>query len=102
MATLTFTTFQERDDIFGHKRVVGGTYTGPVLYAAGGDALTANNLGLAQIDFLAFEFASDGSTVRSLLYDYTNAKVKWFTTASAEAGGVDFSTFTARFMAYGK
>lgn len=100
MATVDLTVARARD-VAGIRRRVIGKYTGPTLYAAGGEALTAQDVGLGTIEFLIFELASDGSTVRTLLYDYTNAKVKWFTTASAEAGAVDFSTFSARFEAVG-
>lgn len=79
-----------------------GLYTGPVLYAAGGESLPPEQLALGRIDRLIFDCASNGTDLRLVVYDYTNKKVKWFDLAGAELGAVNLSAYSARFTAIGK
>ena len=78
------------------------TYTGPVLYATGGDAITPNDLRMGTV------FAITGMTIcnGTLTYigwlDVANQKIMWFDMAGTEVGAVDLSTFTGRFEFIGQ
>jgi hypothetical protein len=80
-----------------------GLYTGPASYVAGGDPLSAGDLGMGRVELLLFENATNGTDLRMVKYDYTTGKVKWFDLAGAElAGAAALSAYSARFEAIGK
>lgn len=103
MPTLDVTTVRFQDNAGIRNRRV-GQYTGPAAYVAGGDPLTPEDLNLSEIEFLHFEPPIDATPAcRLCTYDHVNHTVIWFDLAGAEiAGGVDLSTFSARFEAIGK
>ena len=79
------------------------TYTGPASYVTGGDALAPADVGFGRIDQVMGAWASNGSVLLPLLYDYTNSKMKWFAAALTEqAGAANLSTYTVRLMIIGR
>lgn len=79
-------------------------YTGPVSYVTGGDALTASDVKLGEIEaVVGGEVASNGSVILLLFYDHTNQKMKWFDLAGAEvAGATDLSAYSSRLTVEGR
>lgn len=103
--TIDKTVGQFHDSSHAHIRKVGG-YTGPASYVTGGDPVSPADLGMARVTLMLFTPASNGT-----LFVYpvwvgtaTGGAVKWLvgTTGVEVAGGVNLSTYTARFEAIGK
>lgn len=71
-------------------------------YVAGGEPLTASDLGLQTVDFAISTLKTAGTgSVTQVWYDVTNSKLKAYT-AAAEAGVVDLSAVTAVVVAFGR
>lgn len=109
MATLNLTTIAEPyGTLGGDKRFTMGIYTGPASYTnAGGvhgDSFAPAEVGLGVIDFIDFENPVDSTpSARIVTYDVANARVLWFTAGATEVtNGTNVSTFSARFIAYGR
>lgn len=74
MATITL---DERRNYLGALKRNKGTYTGPASYATGGEAVTAAELGLADvIEDVFFEAINDGGYVAR--WKHSTGKVKVF------------------------
>lgn len=93
----------------GSEKAVVGTITFDDSYAAGGESLTAANIGLQKIKFISLNQGEDGYV---FFYDYANSKVKAYVTidpANAgganvvlqEAGAIDLSSVVVHFRAVG-
>lgn len=82
----------------GNKRGTVVQITGPTSYPTNGEPLTAAQLGLHSVVRVDIENPVDATpAARSCTYDHTNAKLIYFTTASAEvANTTNLSTFSAR------
>ncbi len=73
------------------------TYTGPALYATGGDAITPNDVRMGKIFAILGGVASNGTATLLLRYDVTNQKIQWFDMAGAEvSASTVLSGYTAR------
>lgn len=71
----------------GSKRATSGTITFDSAYAAGGESLTAANVGLGVIDFLELNQGEDGYVFH---WDKANNKIVVYQqTDPADAGGAD-------------
>ena len=103
MPTIDLTVERDRH-VTGGLRIVTGLYMGPASYASGGDSWTPGDVGLGDIEFVQFAPARDTTPVlRGLGFDYTNNKVLWFLPDGTQVTALtNLSTFSARFMAYGK
>jgi hypothetical protein len=86
-------------------RKIGG-YAGPASYVAGGDPITAADLGMARIEIMLFTPATNGTAFYYPVWVPSGGggAIKWLvgTTGAETAGGVNLSTYTARFEAIGK
>lgn len=103
MPTLNKTTIRYQDNAgVRRRRVV--IYTGPASYATGGDAFTASDVSLGQLEFAPNAIAHSGTATRLLAYDYTNAKYLWYVpnTGAEVAATTDLSAFTVRLEVAGK
>jgi hypothetical protein len=93
-------------NVFGNRRVVNGTYTGPASYATGGDAIAANDVGLSDIRFLELNSALDASNTnpRLLILNGAGTKVMWFVpnTGNEVANATNLSGFTAQIKVEGR
>jgi len=99
----TVTEVVRSRDVAGVRRRFVGQYSGPALYAAGGDPLAPGIVGMGEIEYLSFEPATDGTNIHHLVYVHATGKVMWFSGAThAELGAVDVHTFNARFEAIGR
>jgi hypothetical protein len=78
-------------------QMVHGTLSLSSSYATNGDTYTSANFGLARIDRLMLG-ASGGYTFTP---DYTNSKIKSYTTATTETGAVDLSALLVDYIAIG-
>lgn len=106
MPTIDRTTVgQYHDSSNACIRKIGG-YTGPASYVSGGDPIVPADLGMARVQLILFTPATNGT-----LFVYpvwvpsgSGGAVKWLvgTTGVEVAGGVNLSTYTARFEAIGK
>ena len=105
MATFTIDPDDGRN-VVGNQRFVGGTYTGPVSYAAGGDPITVDNLGLSDIRNLFVGVAANAAltTFRSLVVNPAQTKILWVVpnTGAEVAAATDLSGFTAFLWASGR
>jgi hypothetical protein len=102
MATITKTVARLQDDAGIRRRII-AEYTGPVLYAAGGDAIAAGDVNLGTIEFFNIEPLVNATPVILIAkYNYSTGKLQIFDMAGAESGAVDLSGYTARFEAIGK
>jgi hypothetical protein len=72
------------------------TYTGPVLYATGGDAVTPNDVRMGKIFAVLGLTITNGTLTYIGWFDAENLKIMWFDMAGAQVGAVDLSTFTGR------
>lgn len=86
-----------------------GNYVGPASYVSGGDPIAGADLGMGRIEHLDFGVASNGTLYRSLVYipsgaGGTSGVIRWLdnTTGLEIAGGVNLSTYSARFEAIGQ
>jgi hypothetical protein len=105
MATISLTTISEPYATLGYHRVTMGRYTGPASYVTNGDSFLPAEVGLGVIDFIDFENAIDATPANRLLtYNVSTNLVTWVipSTNAEVANGVDLSTFSARFIAYGR
>lgn len=94
-------------NINGIRFEFAGNYTGPKSYATNGDPLGSSDLpGIGTIEYIDVGFAADanGANLRVLVYDYTNAKMRWYvaSTMAEVANATDLSGYTVRFIAWGK
>lgn len=82
-----------------------GRYVGPASYVVGGDPLVPADVGLGKIEALLFAGATDaaGTANHAPIYHADLGTVLWFSNATGVeiAGGVDLSTFAARYEAIG-
>lgn len=102
MATISKTVARWNDTAGVRDRRI-GQYTGPVLYAAGGDAIAAGDVGLGTIEFFDIEPLVNSTPVCLIAkYNYSTGKLVIFDMAGAESGAVDLSGYTARFEVVGK
>ena len=69
----------------GNRRTVTGIYTGPALYVAGGDPISANDVGLSDIRELDFGLAADanGANPRLLRLNAAGTKIMWYNPQTA-------------------
>jgi hypothetical protein len=96
---LDTTTIPDRHDRSGSKTRKFFNITGPTSYATGGEAL---DLGIGRVELVSPEFASNGTDLRYLRWDYANKKMKWFTEAGAEvSAATNLSTYSARIEVIG-
>lgn len=78
-------------------------WTGPTAYATGGESATPASFGLGTIVVAQFAPASDGTTIRSVVWNPTTQKLQWFVAAGTEVpNATDLSTFTAQFEVIGQ
>lgn len=93
-------------NVYGNRRSVTGTYTGPTSYVTGGDSITANDLGLSDIRQLDLGIAADASNAnpRLLRLNGAGTKIMWFVpnTGSEVANATNLSGFTASLYADGR
>lgn len=90
--------------VAGDKRRTLGTVTFDNSYPTGGEAITPQQVGLADILFMDVENpVSSTPTTRMCTYDLTNEKFMVFTSSDGNqvANGTDLSAFSARFEAVG-
>lgn len=103
---MTFTLADDGRNVTGNRRVVTGTYTGPTSYATGGDAIDADDLGLARIQALTLGVAADASNAnpRLLRLNAAGTKIIWYvpSTGAEVANATNLSAFTASLQAEGK
>lgn len=96
---LDTTTIPDRHDRSGAKTRKFYRVTGPTSYATGGEALT---LGLTRVELVFSDRATDGTNIRTVVWDYANNKLKWFDNAGAEiAPATNLSAYSARLEVIG-
>jgi acyl-CoA synthetase (AMP-forming)/AMP-acid ligase II len=105
MATITQTRARCRDNAgIRARRVV--TIAGPASYATGGDPIAPRQLWLGMIEFFpsVIVLNAAGAAPRSVVYDYTNEKLRWFVTdTGAEVTATtDLSGYTFHVEVMGK
>jgi hypothetical protein len=85
----------------GDLMLVHGTYNGPASYVAGGDPITAADLGFTTAHTIAeLDISLDQAVSRFAAFDKTNGKIKIFTALGAEAAGAsNQSAIAFRFIA---
>lgn len=107
MATIARDGAVRFQDDAGIRRRNIGIYTGPAVYALGGDSCTLAELGLTRCEFITFEDALDldgGLNIKhSLVYNRTTSMIMWFdcSTGAETAAGSDLSAISSRFEAVG-
>jgi hypothetical protein len=85
---------------FGDRKVVFKTVTFDSSYPTGGEAITLAQLGLTEVDFVAF--SATGVTY-TFAYDYTNNKIiAVLGDGTQVADTTDLATVVVRIMAIGK
>lgn len=91
------------DGVRGDQRYSVYTVVFDSSYPAGGESLTAANVGLSYVDYANVDVVAVGGTVNvaSASYDRANAKVQLFDETPAEVTG-DLSNVTVRVEAYGR
>lgn len=97
--TLTLTNFPFRDKLMD-RLVREVQYAGPASYVTGGDPISGlDNLGAGEI-FGVYGNISDGTSVRTAWWDYTNQKLMFFVpnTNVEVANAVDLSTFNGTLL----
>lgn len=102
MPTLNYDAVRTRDLAGIRERRV-FPYTGPASYATGGESISASDVLLGTIELLPDFHITDGTTVRTMVYNYTTGKLVAFVpnTNVQVANGVNLSTFTGRFEVIG-
>ncbi len=104
MATIDLTVERSRDTAGIRNRRV-GNYTGPAIYATGGDSFAAADVALGDIEMISFAgVARSGTDYRLLYWDAVNDKIIWVVpnTGAEVANATDLSGFSCRFEAIGK
>ena len=105
MATFALSSDDGRN-VTGNRRIVTGVYTGPVLYATGGDSVAAADLGLSDIRSLDIGLAADaaGANPRLVRPNAAGTKLLWYVpnTGAEVANATNLSTFTATLQAEGR
>lgn len=92
--------FQDRSASYS-RRIF--QYTGPSLYATGGDSLTPESIGLGKIESLHGLVISNGSAILFGYYNRTTKKILWYSATSTEVtNATDLSGYTGNFEAIGK
>lgn len=72
-------------------------YTGPVLYAAGGEAVDPKQVRMGKVFAILGAVITSGSAIRVGVYVPSTGKLQWFVpNTGAEVGAVDLSTFSGR------
>ena len=91
------------NDVAGIRRRRIVQYTGPASYATGGDLLVPSDVTLGVIEDLPEQSVTDGTSVRTIIYNNTTQKLQWFVpnTNVDVAAGVNLSTFIGRFAVTG-
>lgn len=103
---LSITT--NRPSVFGDRRVVTGTVTFDSTYPAGGESLTAANIGLTSIEFFDAQAAMNSTPLALVLsYNRTTSKILAFESGAAndamiENNTTDISAYSFDFFAIGK
>jgi len=89
--------------VAGNKRRTIGTVTFDTSYPTGGEAVTANQVGMGKIEQFLIAFpVSSTPAIRAADYDYTNDKLRVYGENFAEiANATDLSTFSCKFEAVG-
>lgn len=84
------------------RRVVG--LTGDAAYPTGGYSIIPGDLKLGVIEFFPVVVITDGTSVRTGVYNYTTQKLQFFVpnTNVEVANATDLSTFSARAEVIGK
>lgn len=87
-------------DLQAVQREHRGIYTGPVAYAAPGEAVVLGDLGIgSHIDLIQVGVALNaaGTVTRLVVWDRTNATLRWFVpnTGAEVADGTDLSGYSA-------
>lgn len=76
----------ERREVFGSSRILFATLTFSSNYAAGGESLTAADLGLKRLDFITFTGVAPATALTTADvpgYNYATNKVLMYQTGSA-------------------
>ncbi len=101
----TTATFNPADshDRWNNNRIRNGTYTGPVLYVAGGDLATLQtDFGFSRVNNVFLGLAWNGTSVRLIVWDPTNKKIVWYVPETgAEASG-NLSAYVAQILVVGQ
>lgn len=90
--------------VAGDKRRTMGNVTFDSSYPTGGEALSPNQIGLADILWMDVENPVNGTpAARLCTYDHTNDRFLVFTSSDGNevANGTNLSAFSARFEAVG-
>jgi hypothetical protein len=83
------------------RRII--AYTGPAVYATGGDSLTPESISLKVIEALVGLLISNGTNTAWGFYNQTTKKILWYTaTATEVTNATDLSAYTGRFEAIGR
>lgn len=89
-------------DAAGLRRRVVVNITGPSSYSAGGESLTAADVGLGVIEhFPATMLFKDSGDMIFCVYDYTNAKLVFYTGYTDQGSG-DYSSYSGRVEIIGR
>lgn len=84
-------------DVSGTCRRQVATYTGPALYATGGDPVTPATVRMGKLFAVLGGIASNGTLTYLLYYNVSTGKLMWFDMAGAEvAASTVLTGFTAR------
>jgi hypothetical protein len=90
------------DKSFAYERRIVG-YTGPAVYATGGDSFPPEQLRLGMIASVHGLLISNGTNIYWGYYNATTKKILWYSATATEIpNGTDLSTFTGRFEVIGK
>lgn len=107
MPTIDRTIGAYHDSSNARIRKIGG-WVGPASYAAGGEPVTAGDLGMGRVEVIFFSAATNGTLFRTLVFipgpTPGVATVKWLdaTNGTEVAAGANLSAYSARFEAVGK
>jgi hypothetical protein len=95
---MALTFVDDARSVIRNKRMVIATVTFDNSYPTGGESFTANDLGLASLDFVSA--TTDGSY--AVTWDKTNSKLKAFVAAGTEVpNATNISTVAVRILAIG-
>jgi hypothetical protein len=100
--TLTNTSFRAKYDVLSTHKAQFYVYNGPASYVAGGDPLSADDVGLGNIDaILGVGVAWNGSAVRLLVWDKANQKMLWYVPNTGSEATGDLSAYAATIVVLG-
>jgi hypothetical protein len=100
----TLSRFGNNRDASATKRRYLDIYTGPAVYAAGGDSFVPGDVGFGTIDAIFGKVISNGTAIRIGWYDRTAQKILWIDplTGAETVAGTDLSGYTGTLEVVGR